>query len=139
MENLIGNIIFLIVGAGFLYAGLFLRNTNRKILANGTKTKAQIIDFKKERIKDADGESFEYYFPIIRFTDQNGTERTQKLDSSEKPKRINELIDIIYQKKENEYEIIKGNDWWEKHLPIILLIGGFVFSGIGIIWLINKI
>jgi hypothetical protein len=139
MENLIGNIVFLIVGGGFLYAGFYIRNTNRRILTNGIKTKAQIIDFKKERIKDADGESFEYHFPIVSFTDRNGIETTQKLDSSENPKRINELIDIIYLKKENEYEIIKDNDWWEKNLPMILLIGGFLFSGIGIIWLINKI
>jgi hypothetical protein len=139
MENLIGNIVFLIVGGGFLYAGFYIRNTNRRILTNGIKTKAQIIDFKKERIKDADGESFEYHFPIVSFTDRNVIETTQKLDSSENPKRINELIDIIYLKKENEYEIIKDNDWWEKNLPMILLIGGFLFSGIGIIWLINKI
>jgi len=138
MENLIGNIVFLIVGGGFLYAGFYIRNTNRRILTNGIKTKAQIIDFKKERIKDADGESFEYHFPIVSFTDRNGIETTQKLDSSENPKRINELIDIIYLKKENEYEIIKDNDWWEKNLPMILLIGGFLFSAIGIIWLINK-
>ncbi|WP_435138567.1 hypothetical protein [Formosa sp. A9] len=139
MENLIGNIVFLIVGGGFLYAGFYIRNTNRRILTNGIKTKAQIIDFKKERIKDADGESFEYHFPIISFTDRNGIEMTQKLDSSENPKRINELIDIIYLKRENEYEIVKDNDWWEKNLTMILLIGGFLFSGIGIILLINKI
>ena len=139
MENLIGNIVFFIVGGGFLYAGFYIRNTNRRILTNGIKTKAQIIDFKKERIKDADGESFEYHFPIVSFTDRNGIETIQKLDSSENPKRINELIDIIYLKKDNEYEIIKDNEWWEKNLPMILLIGGFLFSGIGIIWLINKI
>lgn len=139
MENLIGNIVFLIVGGGFLYAGFYIRNTNRRILINGIKAKAQIIDFKKERIKDADGESFEYHFPIVSFTDRNGIETTQKLNSSENPNRINELIDIIYLKKEDEYEIIKDNDWWEKNLPMILLFGGFLFSGIGIILLINKI
>jgi hypothetical protein len=138
-RDLFGGLIFLVVGCGFLYAGFHTRNTNNRIKANGIKTKAKIVDFKKERNKDADGDSYEYHFPIVSFTDQNGVETTQKLDSSENPKRINELIDIIYLKKENEYEIIKDNDWWEKNLPIILLIGGFLFSGIGIIWLINKI
>ena len=138
-RDLLGGLVFLVVGCGFLYAGFYIRNTNSRINANGIKTKAKIVDFKKERNKDADGDSYEYHFPIVSFTDRNGVETTQKLDSSENPKRINELIDIIYLKKENEYEIIKDNDWWEKNLPMILLIGGFLFSGIGIIWLINKI
>ncbi|MFD2543722.1 DUF3592 domain-containing protein [Lacinutrix gracilariae] len=138
-EEYIGAVVFLIVGSGFLFAGFYIRNTNSRIRANGIKTKAKIVDFKKERNKDADGDSYEYHFPIVSFTDRNGVETTQKLDSSENPKRINELIDIIYLKKQNEYEIIKDNDWWEKNLPMILLIGGFLFYGIGIIWLINKI
>jgi hypothetical protein len=138
-RDLLGGLVFLVVGFGFLYAGFYIRNTNSRIKANGIKTQAKIVDFKKERTKDVDGDSYEYHFPIVSFTDRNGVETTQKLDSSENPKRINELIDIIYLKKENEYEIIKDNDWWEKNLPMILLIGGFLFSGIGIIWLINKI
>ena len=139
MENLIGGIIFFVVGSGFLYAGFYIRKTNRRIRANGIRTKAKIIDFIEDRNKDAVGDSHVYHFPIVSFTDRNGIKTTQKLDSSDNPKRINELIDIIYLKKENEYEIIKDNDWWEKNLPLILLTGGFLFSGIGIIWLINKI
>jgi hypothetical protein len=138
-RDLLGGLVFLVVGFGFLYAGFYIRNTNSRIKTNGIKTQAKIVDFKKERTKDADGDSYEYHFPVVSFTDRNGVETTQKLDSSENPKRINELIDIIYLKKENEYEIIKDNDWWEKNLPMIFLIGGFLFSGIGIIWLINKI
>ncbi|PKG42617.1 DUF3592 domain-containing protein [Psychroflexus sp. MES1-P1E] len=138
-RDLLGGLVFLVVGFGFLYAGFYIRNTNSRIKTNGIKTQAKIVDFKKERTKDADGDSYEYHFPVVSFTDRNGVETTQKLDSSENPKRINELIDIIYLKKENEYEIIKDNDWWENNLPMILLIGGFLFSGIGIIWLINKI
>lgn len=139
MENLIGAIVFLICGGGFLYAGFYTRNSNRRINANGVKTKAKIIDFKKEMIKNADGASFKHHFPIVRFTDRHGIETSQMLDSSENPKRINELIDIVYLKKENNYEIIKANDWWEKNLPTSFIIGGFLFSAIGIIWLINKI
>lgn len=138
-KDLVGGFIFLLVGGFILFAGFYLRKTNNRIKTNGIKTKAKIIDFVEERIKNGDGESYLYHFPIVSFTDRNGIETTQKLDSSDKPKRINKMIDIIYVKKENEYEIIKDNDWWEKNLPMILLIGGFLFSGIGIIWLINKI
>ena len=90
MENLNGAIVFLIVGGGFLYAGFYIRNSNRRIQTSGIKTRAKIIDFIEERSKDADGESHIYHFPVVRFTDKNGIETTQKLNSSENPKRINQ-------------------------------------------------
>ena len=139
MENLIGRIIFLIVGGGFLYAGFYVRNSNRRIQTSGIKTKAKIIDFVEERSRDTDGDSHIYHFPVVRFTDKNGIETTQKLDSSANPKRINEPIDIIYLKKDNEYEIMINNEFWKTYFPMIFIVGGFIFSGIGIVWLINKI
>lgn len=139
MENLIGAIVFLIVGGGFLYAGFYVRNSNRRIQTNGIKTKAKIIDFIEERNKDADGDSHIYHFPVVRFRDKNGIETTQKLDSSANPKRINEPIDIIYLKKDNEYEIMINSEFWKTYFPMIFIVGGFLFSGIGIVWLINKI
>ncbi|WP_242134275.1 DUF3592 domain-containing protein [Aestuariivivens marinum] len=139
MENLIGAIVFLIVGGGFLYAGYYIQNSNRRIQTKGTKAKAQIIDFVEDQIKDFDGNSHVYHFPIVKFTDKNGVEITQKLDLSEPQKRINELIDIIYLKKDNEYELIINNVFWKTYFPIIFIIGGFLFSGIGVILLINKI
>lgn len=139
MENLIGAIVFLIVGGGFLYAGFYVRNSNRRIQTSGIKTKAKIIDFIEERSKDADGDSHIYHFPVVRFTDKNGIETTQKLDSSANPKRINEPIDIIYLKKDKEYEIMINNEFWKTYFPMIFIVGGFLFSGIGIVWLINKI
>ncbi len=138
-KDLISGFIFLSVGGGFLYFGFYLRNTNRRIQTSGTKTRAKIIDFVEKPIIDADGDSHLYHFPIVSFIDLNGIEYTQKLDSSENPKRINKQIDIIYLKKEDEYEIIKDNDLLEKNLPIIFIIGGLLFFGIGIVWLINKV
>ena len=139
MENLIGAIVFLIVGGGFLYAGFYVRNSNRRIQRSGIKTKGKIIDFIEERNKDADGNSHIYHFPVVRFRDKNGIETTQKLDSSANPKRINEPIDIIYLKKDNEYEIMINSEFWKTYFPMIFIVGGFLFSGIGILWLINKI
>jgi len=139
MENLIGAIVFLIVGGGFLYAGFYVRNSNRRIQTSGIKTRAKIIDFVEKRNKDADGDSHIYHFPIVRFTDKNGIETTQKLDSSENPERINQVINIIYLEKNNEYEIMIDSQFWKRYFPMIFIIGGFLFSGIGIIWLINKI
>ncbi|MDT0622946.1 DUF3592 domain-containing protein [Croceitalea vernalis] len=139
MENLIGPIVFLIVGGVSLYAGFYVRNSNRRIQTNGIKTKAKIIDFVEERSQDADGDSHIYHYPIVRFTDKNGIETTQKLDSSENPKRINQPIEIIYLKKDEDYEIMINSDFWKTYFPMIFIIGGFLFSGIGIVWLTNKI
>ncbi len=135
-EEFIGAFVFLIVGSGFLFTGLYVRNSNRRIQTNGIKTRAKIIDFVEEHSKDSDGYSQSYHFPIVSFTDQDGVHTTQKLDSSANPERINELIDIIYLKKENEYEILINNNWWKNYFPLILIIGGLLFSGIGIVWLI---
>lgn len=46
-----------------------------------------------------DGIYYEYHFPVVSFTEQNGIKITQKLNSSDNPKRINEHIDIVYLKK----------------------------------------
>lgn len=137
-EEFIGAFVFLTVGSGFLFVGFYMRNSNRRIQANGIKTKAKIIDFVEEHSKDSDGYSQSYHFPIVKFTDKNGIETTQKLDSSANPKRINQPIDIIYLKKENEYEIMINSEFWKTYFPMIFIIGGFLFSGIGIVWLINK-
>ncbi|MEC7262923.1 MAG: DUF3592 domain-containing protein [Bacteroidota bacterium] len=139
-QDLIGPVAFLIVGGGFLYAGFYIRSKNHKIQANGFRTKAKIVDFSKERFKDAHGESHIYHFPIVNFTDRDGISTIQKLDSNDNPKRLNQLIGIIYLKKENgEYQIIKDNDWWENNFPVICLVFGILFSGIGITLIISKI
>ncbi|WP_411768379.1 DUF3592 domain-containing protein [Winogradskyella sp. A3E31] len=139
MENVIGAIIFLIVGGGFLYSGFYIWNSNRRIQAGGIRTIAKIIGFKEERSKDADGYSQVYHFSIVKFTDNNGIERIQKLNTSADPKRINQPIQIIYLKKDNEYEIIVNSEFWKTYFPMIFVIGGLLFSGIGIIRLISKI
>lgn len=98
-----------ICGAGFLYARFYIRNSNRKIQKKGIKTKAKIVDFVKVSSKDADGLSHLYHFPIVQFTNINRREVTQKLDSSENPKRINQQIEIIYLNRNNKYEILLNN------------------------------
>ena len=42
MENLIGTFVFMIVGGGFLYAGFYIKNSNRRIQDYGIKTKVKI-------------------------------------------------------------------------------------------------
>lgn len=139
MENLIGAIVFLIIGGVFFFAGFYLRKSSYRIQTTGIKTKAKIVDFVEEKITDADGYSNTYHFPIVRFTDRIGIETSQKLDSSENPKRINELLDIIYLKNGDEYEVMINNKFCKSYFYLIFIIGGLLFNGIGIVWLISKI
>jgi len=139
MENLIGAIVFLIVGIGFLYAGLHIWCSSKRIEAKGIKARAKIIGFKKEESTDSDGFTNVYHFPIIKFTDKYGIITTQKLDSSANPKRINQPIEIIYLKEGNKYEIIENNQFWKSYFPMIFIIMGILFSGISVVRLINLI
>ena len=139
MENLIGGIVFSIIGGSFLYAGFYIRSSNRRIQRDGVKTKAKIIDFVEERSTDADGDSHIYHYPIVRFIDKNGIEATQKLNSSANPKQLNQSIEIIYLKKDSEYEIMINSVFWKTYFPLIFILGGLLSSVIGIVWLLNKI
>ena len=138
MENLIANILFLIVGGGFICVGFYIRNSNLRIQENGIKTKAKIINFVSEESKNADGYSNTYYYPIIQFIDKNGIKTTQKLNSSTSPKQINKLIKIIYLKKDNEYKMIINNEFWKTYFPLIFIIVGFLIFGFGIMPLIYR-
>ncbi|WP_431124339.1 DUF3592 domain-containing protein [Flagellimonas flava] len=136
---MLGPIVFIIIGISFVYAGLWLSIANRTIRNTGIKTKAKIVDYIEEKRVDADGDGHIYHFPVVNFTNQQGDEITQQLTLSEKPKRTNQWIEIVYLKKENEYHIIKNDDWWEINLPTIFLIFGGLFLAIGIYGITSEI
>lgn len=138
-EDLTVGFIFLIVGAVFLYAGFFVYNSHQRIITKGIKTKAKIIDFLEKKLSDGDDGYRLYHFPIVSFTDKNGIEATQQLDCSENPKKVNQIIDIVYLKKGNEYEIVIDNKWWITYFPLLFISMGFLSLIIGIIWTVNKI
>ena len=134
----IGAFAVLSLGIAFCWIGLHIWLLNRKIKENGIKTRAKIVDFAMEKVKDIDRESHRYYFSIVRFTDRNGHQVTQKMESSANPKRIKKLMDIIYWKKDNEYEIIENNRFWNFYFPIIFITAGILLLGFGIISIINE-
>ena len=122
MEQLLLPIVFLAVGGGFTFAGLYVWFSHRRIQKEGIRTKAKIIDFVQGDSLDTEDE---YYFPIVRFKDRSGNEITQKLTMSENLKKINQPLDIIYLKKDGEYEILINNDFWKTYFPLAASIGVF--------------
>jgi hypothetical protein len=130
--------VFLGLGIAFSWVGLHIWFSNRKIRENGIKTKAEIIDFTEEKIRDVDRESHKHYFPIVQFTDRNGLQVTQKMETSANPKRLKKPMDIIYCKKDNAYEIIENNNFWNFYFPVIFISAGILSLGIGIVWIIKE-
>jgi len=139
MEKLIAVFSFLTIGSIFSFSGFSILKSNRRIQKSGVKTKAKIIDFIEKSNNDARGDSHTYHFPIVEFRDKNGIKTTQRLNSSANGKQINEPIDIIYLKKDNEYEIMMNSSFWKKFFPIVFIIVGLLIFGIGILILISLI
>ncbi|WP_193845206.1 hypothetical protein [Flavobacterium hungaricum] len=116
---------------GCIYAGISMKKHVHNMEKNGISAKAKIIDFhiverwnNHHRIR-REARKLKYYYPIIEFTDLNGDSVTQKMpDASTTPNKIDDLIDILYLKKENHYEVISDNNWRKSYLPIIFIIFG---------------
>jgi uncharacterized membrane protein len=122
------------VGVGCIYAGISMKKHIRNMEKNGIRTKAKIIDFhiverrSNLRLTSMRQRKVKYYYPIILFTDLNSNSITQKMpDASSTPKKINDTIDILYLKKENEYEVISNNTWRKSYIPIIFITIGIYF------------
>lgn len=139
MDDIAISTVLLIGGGGFLYVGRYIKNLTLRIQSNGNKTKAKIIDFAKERSKDTDGNLKTSYYPIVKFTDRNGTEITQQLTTTVNSKKINQYLEIIYLKKNNNYEIIINSEFRTKIFPMIFIMNGYLLLGIGLFWLIYNL
>lgn len=132
MESLIGISVFLICGISFSIAGIYLLINNRRIEKNGTKTRAKIIGYSKEKVEFSD-EMRTVFFPIFEFKDRNGIVVKQKHDSGEQTEIKEEFVEIYYLKNDNEYEILINTDSWKSYFPIGFIVFGIIFLTIGIL------
>ncbi|MEN2412464.1 hypothetical protein [Flavobacterium mesophilum] len=128
-------ILYMAMGIGCIYGGISMKKHIRNMETNGIRTKAKIIDFhiierwshfRKTRMRGR--QKLKFYYPIIVFTDLNGNSITQQMpDANTNPQKINDLIDILYLKKENSYEILSNTKWRKSYLPLIFIIIGIYF------------
>lgn len=127
-------VLYTATGIGCIYAGSSIKKHNRNMEKNGIRTKAKIIDFhiverqSNLRRTSMRQQKVKYYYPIILFTDLNSNSITQQMpDASSVPKKINDMIDILYLKKGDKYEVIDDTTWRKSYLPTILIIIGIYF------------
>ena len=137
------NSIKVIIGIGFVFAGFYLKNYTQNIEKNGIRVKAKIVDFEiieRRETRHASGHSeiITNYYPIVTFKDLNGNSTTQKADSSTNFKEINDLIDIVYLKNGNEYQIMIDSNWRKSYFPICFIVIGFYLFVDGVLSTINT-
>ena len=131
MENSIIILVFTICGIAFLSVGIYLLRSNRRIERNGTKVRAEIIDYSKEKVEFSD-EKHTVFFPILKFTNRQGIVITQKHDSGGQTKMKTDFVEIYYLKKENEYEILINDTGWKTYFPVGFIGLGTIFLVIGL-------
>ncbi|MEL6812738.1 MAG: DUF3592 domain-containing protein [Bacteroidota bacterium] len=113
-------LIFIIVGGSFMYAGVSSLRKNKKVMKAGIKTKATILEQVREKV-NKDGEY--YYFPIVKFIDNQGKEITQKLGNGTGAKLSKTSIEIAYIRTPEglEIEIVEGG--WKSFYQILIGFG----------------
>lgn len=100
MAKSMGWVIFysflLLLGLGLSYMAYTQFMHTKKLLATGIKTKATIIGYKTSR-----GESNTLYSPVFEYTDHQNQKQTytSTIDSYPPPYQINDVVSIIYDKK----------------------------------------
>ena len=105
-EEHLESTFFFTIGSLFIFLGFKFKREIHLISINGIKTKAQIINFIKDVHITKNGGRRIYYYPIIKFTDINQLEVTQKLDYNISRKHINQFVKITYLKTGANYDIL---------------------------------
>ena len=135
------NTIMVIIGIAFVFAGFNIKNYTQSIEKNGIRVKAKIVDFeiveKRETRQEVD-QIITYHYPIVAFKDLNGNTTTQKTDSSTSSKEINDVIDIVYLKNGNEYQVMIDSNWRKSYFPICFIVIGFYLFLNGLLSIINT-
>jgi len=126
------------IGGLLIYLGYKFNKDIDEILINGIKTKAQVINYIKDKHVSNKGHINVYYYPVIRFTDVNQLEVTQQLDISISRKFMNQFISIKYLKNDDSYDIIldEKNELFKIYYVFYLLGAFFLF--IAFYFYINK-
>ena len=137
MEFSIEVLVFLGLGIGFIYGGFRIRSNYNKILLNGVKTRASVVEIIQEKHKGEDGRYTTYYYPVINFTDTSGLEVTQKLTSNVRPKHTSKTLDIVYLKEAGAYKIVINSVFWQVHFPRIFMAVGVLLFVIGLVISLN--
>ena len=123
-------IIILIFGFFLLVIGIYIIYKISSIKKNGIKTNGDLIYYYEEKNSDSESSSKIIYYPVYRFKDKNGNvlERKSIIGVSIKKHKLLPIkLDIYYQIKKGNYEVISENKTIE-YLSYFLILFGLVLS-----------
>lgn len=120
--------VFLLVGSGILVVAGTKAVNSLQLDVSGVTVPGEVVELGKE--KDSEGSTV--YYPVFRFTTQNGTEYCVKHDvgSSSPVWSMGEKTEMIY--LPDKPKTARPNTFWSKYLASIALgIFGLVFASVG--------
>lgn len=119
-------LIPIIFGLVFCIAGFYVNYKIEYLKKNGIKTKGYIIDYVREYNYSSRNIFKYYYYPLVKFVDNNGKNRQVKLQTgtSFKPSNKLPLETIIFYTEENgELEVTTNSNLTEIMGVIFVIIG----------------
>lgn len=94
------SILLISIGITFIIYGILIFIKNIQLIRRGLKAEGKVIDFEEEMIsyinKDKKIVYKPVYKPVVRFKDNEGNTRIEKLDSYNDMFRLGEKISIVY-------------------------------------------
>lgn len=127
--------IFILIGIGIIMLGIYLYFRTKRIIEDGIKTRAKIVDYFVEEKEHERGPGKDFtYWPILEFTNKKGELVKQKHNRGYSNKIQSEEIPIAYIETKIGYEIVFLNRKDNYTLQIILIIFGIIWVSV-ILWL----
>lgn len=94
------SILLISIGITFIIYGILIFIKNMQLIRRGLKAEGKVIDFEEEMISYInEDKKIVYkpvYKPVVRFKDNEGNTRIEKLDSYNDMFRLGEKISIVY-------------------------------------------
>ncbi len=123
--------LFALVGVGALVGAGVTAHTAYQVSADGVIAQGEVVSLKRERSSGRRGSGTSYY-PVFRFTAQDGREYRVKHNQSSNPPawKKGEKVELIYLPDNPETAV--PNTFWGKYtVSVFLSVFGMVFGGAG--------
>ena len=123
--------VFALVGVGALVGAGMSAHTAYQVSADGVIAQGEVVSLKRERCSGRRGSGTSYY-PVFRFTAQDGREYRVKHNQGSNPPawKKGEKVELIYL-PDNPQKAFPNTFWGKYTVSVFLSVFGMVFGGVG--------
>lgn len=123
--------VFALVGVGALVGAGVKAHNSYQVSADGVVAQGEVVSLKRERSTGRRGSKTTYY-PVFRFTAQDGREYRVKHNQGSNPPawKKGEKVELIYL-PDNPEKALPNTFWGKYTVSVFLGIFGLVFGGLG--------